>query len=83
MSTATVTEPRRHPQPIVGKRVELARYTISSGARVLYGQRINGSVRFLVARPVVFTVPSRGSDDSRCRARKALPEAAPHHQEGS
>ena len=38
MSAAT-TEPR------VGERVQLARYTISAGARVLYGQRINGVVR--------------------------------------
>jgi hypothetical protein len=29
----------------VGIRVELARYTIPAGERVLYGQRINGIVR--------------------------------------
>jgi hypothetical protein len=29
----------------VGERVELGRYTISSGERVLYGQRIAGVVR--------------------------------------
>src|SRR5487761_2375178 len=29
----------------VGKRTELARYEISDGERVLYGQRINGTVR--------------------------------------
>jgi hypothetical protein len=29
----------------VGERVELARYTISTGARIIYGQRINGVVR--------------------------------------
>lgn len=34
------TEPRR-----TGERTELARYGVSSGERVLYGQRINGSVR--------------------------------------
>jgi len=28
-----------------GERVELARYTISSGQRVIYGQRITGVVR--------------------------------------
>jgi hypothetical protein len=28
-----------------GERVELARYTISSGQRVIYGQRVNGVVR--------------------------------------
>ena len=31
--------------PTVGERVELGRYRISSGARVLYGQRVNGVVR--------------------------------------
>jgi hypothetical protein len=29
----------------VGERVELARYTISAGQRVLYGQRVAGVVR--------------------------------------
>lgn len=29
----------------VGQRVELARYTLPAGERVLYGQRINGVVR--------------------------------------
>jgi len=29
----------------VGARVELGRYTIAAGERVLYGQRVNGSVR--------------------------------------
>jgi hypothetical protein len=37
--TAGTTEPR------VGARVELARYAISTGERVLYGQRVNGIVR--------------------------------------
>jgi hypothetical protein len=31
--------------PTVGGRVELGRYRISSGERVLYGQRVNGVVR--------------------------------------
>jgi hypothetical protein len=30
---------------IVGERVELARYTVASGERVLYGQRVDGVVR--------------------------------------
>jgi hypothetical protein len=34
------TEPRR-----TGERTELARYSVSSGERVIYGQRINGGVR--------------------------------------
>jgi hypothetical protein len=31
--------------PVVGKRTGLARYTISAGERILYGQRIDGIVR--------------------------------------
>ena len=31
--------------PSVGERVELGRYRVSSGERVLYGQRVNGVVR--------------------------------------
>jgi hypothetical protein len=34
-----------HPIPTVGERVELARYNVSAGERVLYGQRIDGVVR--------------------------------------
>lgn len=34
-----------HPTPSVGERVELARYTVTAGERILYGQRINGIVR--------------------------------------
>lgn len=30
---------------VVGERVELSRYSVSSGERVIYGQRINGIVR--------------------------------------
>ena len=30
---------------IVGKRTELARYTVTEGERILYGQRIDGIVR--------------------------------------
>jgi hypothetical protein len=29
----------------VGERTELARYSVSAGERVIYGQRINGCVR--------------------------------------
>jgi hypothetical protein len=36
--------PRRR-QPKVGKRTELARYTVPAGERILYGQRIEGVVR--------------------------------------
>ena len=44
MTTPIVIEIRRNGNP-VGERVELARYTIPAGERVLYGQRILGVVR--------------------------------------
>jgi hypothetical protein len=44
MSTPTITETRSSGHE-VGERVELARYTISAGERVIYGQRIDGVVR--------------------------------------
>jgi hypothetical protein len=50
MTTPTVTELVRNGNVIrqaaeVGERVELARYAVSSGRRILYGQRIDGVVR--------------------------------------
>ena len=42
--------PRRRA-PGVGQRTELARYTVSEGERILYGQRIDGIVR-VTDRPV-------------------------------
>jgi len=51
MSTTT-TIPRR-PSVQVGERVELARYTVAAGERVLYGQRVDGVVR-------VTDCPARG-----------------------
>ena len=44
MTTPTVTETRRHGGR-VGERVELARYSIPTGVRILYGQRVDGVVR--------------------------------------
>lgn len=44
MTTPTVIETRRNGNP-VGERIELARYTVPAGERVLYGQRIDGVVR--------------------------------------
>jgi hypothetical protein len=44
MTTPTVTEIRRNGNP-VGERVELARYTVPAGERILYGQRVDGVVR--------------------------------------
>jgi len=48
--TSAPREPEVPGEPSVGARTELARYTISSGERVIYGQRISGSVR-LTDRP--------------------------------
>jgi hypothetical protein len=47
MTTATVIETRRNGNPVgdVGERVELARYVVPAGERVVYGQRLNGVVR--------------------------------------
>jgi hypothetical protein len=36
---------RQRRPPVVGKRTELARYTVAEGERILYGQRIAGIVR--------------------------------------
>jgi hypothetical protein len=44
MTTPTVTELRRNGNP-VGERVELGRYRVSAGERVIVGQRVNGVVR--------------------------------------
>jgi hypothetical protein len=52
----TTTIPRR-PSVQVGHRVELARYTVPAGERVIWGQRVDGVVR-------VTDCPARG----RCRA---------------
>jgi hypothetical protein len=42
MSPSTITETRPSGHQ-VGERVELARYRISAGERVIYGQRIDGA----------------------------------------
>jgi hypothetical protein len=44
MTTPTVTEIRRNGNP-VGERIELARYSVPIGERILCGQRVNGVVR--------------------------------------
>jgi hypothetical protein len=44
MTTQNITAARR-PQPIVGQRVEIARYAITGATRVIYGQRIDTVVR--------------------------------------
>ena len=45
MTTPTVTATRRAGQ--TNERVELARYTISAGERVIYGHRVLGVVRLV------------------------------------
>ena len=49
MTTPTVTETRRAGQ--TNEPVELARYTVSSGERVIRGQRVLGVVRLVDAPP--------------------------------
>jgi hypothetical protein len=44
MTTPTVTETRRNGNS-VGERVEIARYGVPTGERILYGQRVDGVVR--------------------------------------
>jgi hypothetical protein len=68
MTTPTVTEIRRNGNP-VGERIELARYTVPVGQRVLYGQRVNGVVRFLPDDLVVLVLGRARSEDSSCRSR--------------
>ena len=76
MTTPTVTEIRRNGNP-VGERVELARYTVPVGERVLYGQRVNGVVRFLPEKPVVLDSALGSSENSGCCPRE------PIHEDGS
>ena len=68
MTTPTVTELVRNGNH-VGQRVELARYTIPAGERILHGQRIKGVVRFLPGNPVVLVGSLDPIEDSTCRFR--------------
>jgi hypothetical protein len=43
---------------------------VPAGQRVLYGQRVNGVVRFLGTMADVFVSSSSRSEDSTCRARE-------------
>ena len=64
-----------HPTPTVGERVELARYTVSGGERILYGQRINGVVRVTdrpAGRPGRSYLIERGLEHDGYAALKAL-----------
>ena len=70
MTTSTAAD-ARHKANRVGERVELGRYTVTSaGQRVLYGQRVNGVVRFLGTMAEVFASSSSRSEDSTYRARE-------------
>ena len=75
MTTPTVTEIRRNGNP-VGERIELARYTVPVGQRVLYGQRVNGVVRFQPGGRDVLVVSSRAGEDDTCCPCDASLEAA-------
>jgi hypothetical protein len=48
MTTSTITQTR--PRQRIGERVELARYAVSAGERIIHGQRVDGVVR-LTDRP--------------------------------
>jgi hypothetical protein len=53
-----------------GHRVELARYTVGGGEeRILFGQRVDGVVRFLPDDLVVLVLGRALSEDSSCRSR--------------
>jgi len=68
MSATTTTRPGR-----TGVRTELARYTLpTTGERVIYGQRVDGRVRFLPEEPVVLDSALGSSEDSGCCPRGRL-----------
>jgi hypothetical protein len=63
------------PSPSVGERVELARYTVRSGERIVYGQRIDGVVRITDrpgAGPSRAYLVERGIEQDGYAALKAL-----------
>lgn len=68
MTTRIVTEIGRNGNP-VGERITLARYTMPAGQRVLYGQRVNGVVRFLPRESVVLVARQGLSEDDASRFR--------------
>ena len=59
----------RRMTPQVGPRTELARYTVPAGERVIYGQRVDGMVRFLPHDLVVLVLGWALSEDSNCPSR--------------
>ena len=81
MTTPTVIELVRNGN-LVGERVELGRYTAASvGERIVYGQRVDGVVRFLPTDGVVLVAHQGLSEHDACRSRgipgePASPDAA-------
>ena len=67
MSPPTITETRPSGHQ-VGERAELARYTISAGERVIYGQRVTASC----ASPIV-PRPAQAGHTSSSASRTATP----------
>jgi hypothetical protein len=61
----------------VGERVELGRYRVPDGERIIYGQRVDGVVRFLPEEPVVLDPSSGPSEGSTCCPRESIREAPP------
>jgi hypothetical protein len=50
-AASAVSRPPDPPRIPLGERTELARYTVTGGERVMYGQRVDGCVR-VIDRPV-------------------------------
>ena len=62
------------PGQRTGVRVELARYTVPAGERVLYGQRFDGVACFLPEEPVVLDSALGSNEGSGCCPREPLQE---------
>ena len=69
-----------------GHRFELARYVVGDGEeRILFGQRVDGVVRFLPDDPVVLVLGRAPSEDDTCRPRdRCSPQPCcwPGHRSG-
>jgi hypothetical protein len=79
VTTPTVTERVRNGNHLghrveVGERVELGRYAVPAGERVIYRQRVAGVVRFLPEEPVALDQSSGPSEGSRCCPRESTRE---------
>ena len=74
MTTPTVAEIQRNGYT-VGERVELARYTVPAGDRILYGQRVDGVVRVTDVPATDVDVPTSSSATSNKRAPTQTPRS--------